>query len=103
MTGAVGALVTAGLALAGAVGLAGGLDLLAALLLGLAAGMGALGVAAARRTGGATVGPRTCGACAGLNSPSAPYCKHCGAPASTEERSDWRAAPHRRGPRRDTR
>jgi hypothetical protein len=80
VTFAVGIVVVAGLALAVAVGASGGLDAVALGMFGLMVIIGALGVAAARRATRGTVGPRPCTCCAGLNSPNAPFCKHCGAP-----------------------
>jgi hypothetical protein len=61
------------------VGLAAGLDVFAAALLGFILLIGALALAVARRTGSKRVGPALCPQCSGVVSPNAPYCKHCGA------------------------
>jgi hypothetical protein len=80
VTAAVVVLVSAGLALALAYGLARGFDALSVVLLISLSGLGALGITVARRARAGTVMPHACVECGGVVSPSAPYCKHCGAP-----------------------
>ena len=77
------AIVVVGLALAGAVGLAGGLDAISLALLGGIVAPGTLAIAAARKSRTGSVGPRRCPECGGLISHTAPYCKHCGADLRT--------------------
>lgn len=72
-------LVALGVALAIVVGVAGGLDPLGLVILVVLVGVGALGVAVALKAGSGTITPGRCGACGGLVSSNAPYCKHCGA------------------------
>ena len=79
MTALVVGVVAAGVALAVALGVAAGFDLLALVLLALIAVFGVLGVVVARRAQTGMVVPGRCSECGGLVSPSAPYCKHCGA------------------------
>jgi hypothetical protein len=80
VTAAVTIVVAAGLGLVVAVGSSGGMDAIALVMVALMVAIGALGIAAARRVGKGTVGPLRCESCAGINSASAPFCKHCGAP-----------------------
>lgn len=61
------------------VGLVAGLDVYAAVILGLILAFGTLALAVARRTRSETIGPAQCPKCDGVVSPNAPYCKHCGA------------------------
>jgi hypothetical protein len=76
-------IVVVGVALAGAVGLAGGFDAASLLYFGIIVALGALAIAVARKSGTGAVGPRRCPQCGGLISPNAPYCKHCGADLPT--------------------
>ena len=78
MTAVVSALVTLGLLLVVALGVVGGFDLVRVVILVFIATFGALAVAVVMRLD--TVTPGRCDRCRGLLSPSAPYCKHCGAP-----------------------
>jgi endonuclease/exonuclease/phosphatase (EEP) superfamily protein YafD len=80
MTGATIALVVAGVALSVAWGVARGVDAIAAIMLSLIVAVGVLAVAVAWKANAGSVGPVRCRACRGLNSPSSPYCKHCGEP-----------------------
>jgi hypothetical protein len=77
--GAVIAIVTAGLALAVAIGLSRGFDARAFVMLLLLFAFGAFALAVVGRSGSEAVGPARCPSCGGLNSPNAPRCKHCGA------------------------
>lgn len=79
MSGLSVAIVLLGASLAVGVGVAAGLDPTSFVYLALilAVGTAALMTALRAKKGGA--GPRSCEECAGLNSPNAPYCKHCGA------------------------
>ena len=70
--------MAAGLALAVGLAIARGLDAVAFVLLCVTAMLGALAVAVARKAGVGGIEPARCRECAGLNSPNAPYCKHCG-------------------------
>ena len=79
MTWATIAIVIAGIALAAAVGIAGGFDATSAVLFGLISALGFLAVVVAHKSVGGAVAPRTCASCGGLISHSAPTCKHCGA------------------------
>lgn len=79
MTAATTGIVVAGLALALALGLAGGFDTRSVVILALTAVVGAVAIAAARRSTHDRVEPARCGECKGVMSPHAPYCKHCGA------------------------
>lgn len=79
MTAATTGIVVVGLALALALGLAGGFDTRSVVLLALTAAVGAVAIAAARRSTHGRVEPARCDECEGVMSPHAPYCKHCGA------------------------
>lgn len=81
VTAAVVVVVVAGMGVALATAVGRGFDAAAATILAVAAALGALGIAVARKAGGGRVGPARCASCGGLVSPNAPYCKHCGAPA----------------------
>jgi hypothetical protein len=80
VTAAVTVLVAAGLVAALGYGAASGFDALEVVVLAVAGALGALGIAVARRANSGRTTPARCGECGGLVSPSAPYCKHCGAP-----------------------
>lgn len=73
-----------GLALAVGLAIARGLDAVALVILCAMIALGALAVAIARKTGSGGVEPARCRECGGLNSPNAPYCKHCGTRAVRE-------------------
>lgn len=73
-------IVGVGLGLALALGLRQGFDASSAAILVFSAVVGAVAVAAVRRSEGGAVGPARCSSCEGVVSPNAPYCKHCGAP-----------------------
>jgi hypothetical protein len=87
VTAAVGIIVVAGLALAVAVGVSEGFDAVALGIFAVMVLVGTMGIAAARRASRGTVGPRRCSSCAGVNSPNAPFCKHCGAPQGRGSRA----------------
>ncbi|HYZ46545.1 MAG TPA: hypothetical protein VE712_02655 [Actinomycetota bacterium] len=82
MSTVVTLLVGVGLAMTLALAAGRGLDPLGALLLGLIAVLGALGIAVARRAARGGTQPTRCSRCEGLVSAHSPYCKHCGASAS---------------------
>lgn len=75
---ALGGIVLLGLALTLSLAVQEGIDTRGAMTLALILGCGALAFAAIRRSHGGGVGPIRCPGCSGLNSPHAPYCKHCG-------------------------
>ena len=79
MSAAVTVLVLVAITFVVSVGLAAGLDVYAAVILGLILVFGALALAIARRTRSGAIGPGRCRECGGVVSPNAPYCKHCGA------------------------
>ena len=87
MTGAVGIIVVAGIVLAVAVGVSGEFDAVALGIFVVMVLVGTVGIAAARRASRGTVGPLRCSRCAGVNSPNAPFCKHCGAPQGRGSRT----------------
>jgi hypothetical protein len=60
----------------------GGVDAVAIVLIALVLALGVLSVVVARKSRAGAVQPYVCSQCSGLNSPKAPYCKHCGAPIS---------------------
>lgn len=74
----LGAVVLLGLALTLALAVQEGIDTRGAVTLVLILGCGALAFAAIRKARLGAVGPNRCPGCSGLNSPHAPYCKHCG-------------------------
>lgn len=74
------AIVGAGLVLALALGLRQGFDATSAAILVVSALVGAVAIAAVRRSERGAVGPARCSSCDGVVSANAPYCKHCGAP-----------------------
>lgn len=78
MTSAVAALVILGIAVAVGLGIAGGFDTTAVIILALMVALGLLAVAVANRARLGKVGPAHCPDCGGVVSPNAPYCKHCG-------------------------
>lgn len=80
MSAATTILVSVGLLLALALGLARGFDTTGLILFGLLAVFGALSISAARRARSGGVMPARCSKCGGLVSPNAPYCKHCKEP-----------------------
>jgi len=63
-------------------GLGVGFDAPALAILATMVALGVLAIVIARKSEGGSVGPATCASCAGLMSPNAPYCKHCGTPIS---------------------
>jgi hypothetical protein len=73
------AIVLAGLVAVGLTAAAGGVDVIALILIALIVALGTLSVVVARKSRSGAVQPAPCGECGGLNSPTAPYCKHCGA------------------------
>lgn len=75
---ALGGIVFLGLALTLSLAVQEGIDTRGAVTLVLILGSGALAFAAIRRSRFGGVGPIRCPGCSGLNSPHAPYCKHCG-------------------------
>jgi hypothetical protein len=79
MSAFAAAVVIGGLVLVLGVALASEVDALGAVLIAVIVAVGCLGVAIARRARRGAVAPATCPRCEGLISPSAPYCKHCGA------------------------
>ncbi len=79
MSAAVTVLVLVAIAFVVSVGLAAGLDVYAAAILGLILVFGALALAIARRTRSGAIVPASCTECGGVVSRNAPYCKHCGA------------------------
>jgi ribosomal protein L40E len=76
------AIVAAGIALTAAVGTRAGFGVATLILFVLIVACGVLVVAIARKSKSGSVAPATCTRCGGLNSPNAPFCKHCGAPAA---------------------
>ena len=93
MSAAVTVLVWLAIVFAVSIGVAAGLDLYAGVILGLILIFGALALAVARRSSGGAIGPTRCRECGGVLSPSAPYCKHCGArlgPSILRDRRDDR-------------
>jgi hypothetical protein len=94
----VAVLVVLAMVFAVSVGLAAGLDVFAAALLGFIVLVGALALAAAWRTRSGRVDPARCPHCGGVVSPNAPYCKHCGARLGDEE--DLRTGGAPAGPER---
>jgi hypothetical protein len=79
MTSATIAIVVVGVALVGAVGVGAGFDIMSLILFALIVALGAVAIAAARRTRGGGLRPRACAHCGGLISAMAPICTHCGA------------------------
>ncbi|MDQ3985270.1 MAG: hypothetical protein M3280_02075 [Actinomycetota bacterium] len=79
MTGAVWAIVVAGVAAAVLAGSTQGFDAVAVVLLGVVVALGVVAVVISRKAGTGSVAPLECPECGGLVSPHAPYCKHCGA------------------------
>lgn len=73
------AIVALGLALCLALAIREGLDAKGAVTLVFIVAFGVLAFGVIRRSSTGRVGPLRCPACSGLNSPNAPYCKHCGA------------------------
>ncbi len=73
-------IVGVGLGLALALGLRQGFDATSGAILVFSAVIGAVAIAAVRRSERGTVGPARCPSCEGVISPNAPYCKHCGTP-----------------------
>lgn len=76
-TGAVVAFVVSAILLLLVAGLRFGFDPLSMALFGLIVAVGALAVAVARKK--EAVAPAFCRECHRVISPTAPYCKHCGA------------------------
>jgi hypothetical protein len=83
MSAAVTVLVLAAVTFAVSVGIVAGLDVYAAVILGLIVAFGALSLAIARRSRSGEIGPARCSKCDGIVSPNAPYCKHCAARLGT--------------------
>ena len=80
MTKYVVAIFVAGLAAIVAGGVTWGFDAMTVILLALAIGVAAMGIAVARKFAAGTAAPAQCTSCGGVIAPSSPYCKHCGAP-----------------------
>jgi hypothetical protein len=80
VTRAAIAIVVLGVALSVAVGVAGGITVVGALILAAIIATGVLVIAIARKSETGLVGPATCAQCGGLISSNAKICKHCGAP-----------------------
>lgn len=72
------AIVIGGLAVAAALAVAVGLDATGTIILALVLATGLLALAIVRKSREGTISPAQCPGCAGLVSPNAPYCKHCG-------------------------
>jgi hypothetical protein len=72
-------IVLAGLVAVGLTAAARGVDLIAIILIAFIAALGTLSIVIARKSRSGAVQPASCGECGGLNSSTAPYCKHCGA------------------------
>ena len=79
MSAAVTVLVLVAITFVLSVGIVAGLDVYAAVILGLIVAFGVLALAIARRSSSGAIGPARCGKCDGIVSPNAPYCKHCAA------------------------
>ena len=79
MTAVAIGIVVLGLTITSAVAVAVGLDMTSAVILLLIFAMGALAIAVAHKRDSGRVGPAECSSCGGVISPTAPYCKHCGA------------------------
>lgn len=90
MSAAVTVVVLVAIAFAVSVGLVAGLDLYAAVILGLILAFGTLALAIARRTKSGTIGPGRCRACGLVVSPNAPFCIHCGARLTSSRLRDRR-------------
>lgn len=73
-------IVGVGLALALALGLRQGFDATSAAIFAFSVVVGAVAIAAVRRSERGAVRPARCSSCDGVISPHAPYCKHCGVP-----------------------
>lgn len=73
------AIVALGLALCLALAIREGLDVRGAVTLVFIVTFGVLAFGVIRKSATGRVQPARCPACSGLNSPNAPYCKHCGA------------------------
>jgi hypothetical protein len=81
------AIVVSGIALSTAIGAATGFGVITLILLGIIVAFGALVIAIVMKSKTGTVGPASCDRCGGLISPSAPLCKHCGAPTPASFRN----------------
>lgn len=57
---------------------ASGLDTRGGITLTFIVAFGVMALAVIRKSSRGAVGPSRCPECSGLNSPNAPYCKHCG-------------------------
>lgn len=79
MTALAVAIVVLGIAISSGLAVAAGLDVTGAVILLLIFAVGALAIAAVRKRDSGLVEPVECESCRGVISPSAPYCKHCGA------------------------
>jgi hypothetical protein len=73
------AIVIAGLVAVGLTAAARGVDVIAVILIALIVALGTLSVVVAHKSSSGAVQPASCRECGGLNSSTAPYCKHCGA------------------------
>lgn len=73
------AFVAVGMFFAFVLGIQGGFTVQAIVILAFTLAAGALAIAVIKRSSRSEIGPERCGKCGGLNSPNAPYCKHCGA------------------------
>lgn len=80
MTKYVALFFAVGIAAIMAGGVTQGFDAMTVILLALAVGLAAVGIAVARRFSSGTSGPAQCTICGGVIAPSSPYCKHCGTP-----------------------
>ena len=79
MSAAVTVLVSVAITFVVSVGIVAGLDVYAAVILGLIVAFGVLVLAIARRSRSGAIGPTRCSTCNGFVSPNTPYCKHCAA------------------------
>ena len=79
MTKYLAIVFAAGIAAIVAGGLSWGFDATTVIILALALGVVAVGLAVGRKFASGTVAPAQCDECGGLVAPSSPYCKHCGA------------------------
>ena len=75
-------IVGAGVLLALALGFRQGFDTTSITILVFIATTGAVAIAAVQRSDRGAIRPARCSSCDGVISPHAPYCKHCGAPAT---------------------
>jgi hypothetical protein len=90
MSAAVTVLVLVAIAFVVSVGIGAGLDVYAAVILGLIVAFGTLALAITGRSRSGAIGPARCPECEGAVSPNAPYCKHCAARVNSELLRDRR-------------